>query len=522
MVFWLTFILSVYRILVQTEVINMDLRLPSLFERIRSKAVFVIGDFYLDEQVNGRITGMSADGPFPRIAVESRLYQPSAAGHVAVLLNEWGVRVKVAGLIGDDPAGIALRQAFDNRGIDSELLLAINEKVTCGRTRILAQGDHYPLQEILQFDLPASEKPAAAICTRLSSAIESALPKFDVLVMVEKEGLWLTASQLQKLTRTAKKHGIHLIGDSERQLHLFKGFDAVTPNDRELLAAVPGESDLVSAAQRLQKQLNCAAIYVSLGNKGIQLVSRDAAPLHIPTLAQSVFDVTGAGETVVAATTVGCLAGLQPQETAQLINRLAGLAVKRPGLAPLSLQSILQSERQEQAREQANKIVSLSQLNSIVREAQSQGKRVVWTNGCYDLVHAGHILYLEKARALGDLLVLGLNSDASVRLSKGANRPIVNQEQRAQLMSALSCVDFVIIFDDQSPVKIIGQLKPDIYAKGGDYSIDTINQDERSLVESYGGRIMLLPGVEGMSTTHLIEKILANYRGKSSPPGGQD
>ena len=161
---------------------------------------------------------------------------------------------------------------------------------------------------------------------------------------------------------------------------------------------------------------------------------------------------------------------------------------------------------------QSDKVVSLSRLKQIVQNAQKADKKVVWTNGCYDLMHAGHIIYLEKARAVGDLLVVGLNSDRSVRMSKGGTRPIVPEELRAKVLSALSCVDYVVLFDDRSPYSLIEFLQPDIYAKGGDYTIDTIDQDERHLVEGYGGEITLFPGVEGMSTTALIEKILQVYR----------
>jgi len=161
---------------------------------------------------------------------------------------------------------------------------------------------------------------------------------------------------------------------------------------------------------------------------------------------------------------------------------------------------------------QSDKVVSAVRLKQIVQNARKADKKVVWTNGCYDLMHAGHIIYLEKARAVGDLLVVGLNSDKSVQLSKGKARPIVPQELRARVLSALSCVDYVVLFEDMSPYAIIEYLQPDIYAKGGDYTIDTIDQDERRLVEGYGGDIALFPGVEGMSTTVLIQKILKIYR----------
>jgi rfaE bifunctional protein nucleotidyltransferase chain/domain len=158
------------------------------------------------------------------------------------------------------------------------------------------------------------------------------------------------------------------------------------------------------------------------------------------------------------------------------------------------------------------KLTTLPQLRTLVETARSKGQKAVWTNGCFDIMHAGHILYLEKARALGDLLIVGLNSDASVRLLKGPSRPIVPEDQRAIVMGALSCVDYVIVFDEQSPLRLLEILKPEVFAKGGDYTLDTLDQKERRMVESYGGNIALLPGVPGMSTSNLIEKILQSHR----------
>ena len=160
----------------------------------------------------------------------------------------------------------------------------------------------------------------------------------------------------------------------------------------------------------------------------------------------------------------------------------------------------------------ADKLVTLEQLKTIVNEAKEEKQRVVWTNGCFDIFHAGHIIYLERARSQGDILVVGLNSDASVRKSKGDSRPIINEQYRAKLLTALMCVDYVIIYDEESPLNLIKTLQPDVYAKGGDYTIDTINQQERAVMESFGGDIALLPGVEGMSTTILVNKILAVYK----------
>jgi D-beta-D-heptose 7-phosphate kinase/D-beta-D-heptose 1-phosphate adenosyltransferase len=206
------------------------------------------------------------------------------------------------------------------------------------------------------------------------------------------------------------------------------------------------------------------------------------------------------------------VANASPLDVAGLANLTAGVAVAKPGLAEISREELLAFALRKSAELEAQKVVSLADLKQIVIAAHKQGKKVVWTNGCFDIMHVGHILYLEKARRLGDLLIVGLNSDASVRSGKGPSRPIVEEKQRAKLMSALSCVDYITVFDEQSPVGIIELLQPDVYAKGGDYSLASLNQDERRIVEAYGGRIELLPGVPGMSTSHLIDKILKTYQ----------
>jgi D-beta-D-heptose 7-phosphate kinase/D-beta-D-heptose 1-phosphate adenosyltransferase len=225
---------------------------------------------------------------------------------------------------------------------------------------------------------------------------------------------------------------------------------------------------------------------------------------HVAAGPVTAVDVTGAGDTVAAAVLLARVAGGSLRECAALGNLAAGIAVTQAGVVTVSRAEV---EEALAGRKGPAKLKSLAQLQPLVKKLQAEGKKVVWTNGCFDILHAGHIAYLIHARQEGDVLVMGLNSDASVRAIKGPERPVINEHDRAIVLSALTCVDYLLLFDDPSPARLIEALHPDVYVKGGDYTIDTINQEERKLVESYKGRIAILPGVEGQSTTSIINKI---------------
>jgi D-beta-D-heptose 7-phosphate kinase/D-beta-D-heptose 1-phosphate adenosyltransferase len=262
------------------------------------------------------------------------------------------------------------------------------------------------------------------------------------------------------------------------------------------------------AGQKLLDSLKVTNVVITRGSQGMSIFTNSNHPIHLSTHHQEIYDVTGAGETVTATITAALVSGATIVEAGRLANYAAGYAVSRPGLTLVSKNDLLHQIRLELAQRDAEKVVSVDELKTIIENLKKQGKSVVWTNGCFDLIHVGHILYLEDARAQGDMLVVGLNSDESVRLLKGLNRPIVEETQRAKLLASLSCVDYVVVFSDKSPFKVIQYLQPDVYIKGGDYTIDTINQEERRLVEGYGGRIAIVPGIDGMSTTNLIQRIL--------------
>jgi len=285
-----------------------------------------------------------------------------------------------------------------------------------------------------------------------------------------------------------------------------KGFDVVVPNDKETGVAVGieviDEPSLVAAGTKLLATSNNAL--VTCGSAGIKIFAENGDITDVPIVPCDVVDVTGAGDTVTAAVTLTLLAGGTLHDAAVVANAAAGVAVGQPGVVTVS--------REEVARALSGaagpaKLKTLEELAPIVRRQQDEGKRVVWTNGVFDLLHVGHVTYLLKAARRGDVLVVGLNSDASVRDNKGSNRPIQSEADRALVLSAMECVDYLIIFGEKTTVGILEALRPDVYAKGGDYTLETIVQEERRVVEAYGGEIAIIPGVEGQSTTALIERI---------------
>ncbi len=245
---------------------------------------------------------------------------------------------------------------------------------------------------------------------------------------------------------------------------------------------------------------------VTLGPDGIACFNADGSFENVPIRAVNVVDVTGAGDTVTAAATLTLVAGGALHEAAFLGNLAAGVAVAQTGVVTVSNEEV-RDALLEGDNIPSLKLKTLDQLRAVMKRLKREGKRVVWTNGCFDILHVGHIMYLQAARQEGDIMIVGLNSDASVRENKGPDRPVVCERDRAQVLSALECVDYIVIFDEKTPMPLLEALQPDVYAKGGDYTLDTIVQEERRLVETYGGAIAIIPGREGSSTTYIINKI---------------
>jgi D-beta-D-heptose 7-phosphate kinase/D-beta-D-heptose 1-phosphate adenosyltransferase len=323
----------------------------------------------------------------------------------------------------------------------------------------------------------------------------------------------LTPRVLSAVIESGKLADIPVVVDPKgTDYSKYRGATIITPNRKETEIAsrisIVDEESLGNASSSLLAEGHYEALLVTRSSEGMSLYLRDGSVTHIPTLAREVYDVTGAGDTVMATLALGLACGLGFVESARLANVAAGIAVGKLGTSTVSPAEIIGSIGHDHLDSDV-KIKNLDVLTSIVEAEKERGKKVVFTNGCFDLLHVGHVRYLQKARKYGDLLVLGLNSDDSVRRLKGEKRPLIGQKERAHILAALDCIDYVIIFDEDTPIRLLEALKPSVLVKGGDYTPETVVG--KDLVESYGGKVELVEFVDGRSTTNIIEKILQSY-----------
>lgn len=487
----------------------MDLNhFRDLLSRFEKARVLVVGDIYLDENVYGVVTGVSLEAPIPIYEVHRRKYNPGAAGNAACNVAALGAKTYMVGYVGNDVNADIVRREFAVRNVDTSGLVVHPTRATNTYGKLRAGGFNIPTQEILRTDTPTPVFVEGEVEDQIIANIRARAPEVDAIVVTDQVCSVATERVLSEVVALAKKHKLITVGDSRSRAGAFKDFDIIVPNDREAgIGAgidVVDEATLHAAGKKLLTI--CKNAVITRGAQGISVFAADGSVTDVPiTVApEAVVDVTGAGDTVTAAVTVTMVAGGTLKDAAIVGNTAAGVAVAQEGVVTVPK---VQLERALLSKSGPAKLKTIEELESLIRTLRESGKRVVWTNGCFDIVHVGHITYLQKAASLGDVLVVGLNSDASVREVKGPGRPIVPEHERAVVLSALECVGYVVLFSEPSPMPYLEALQPDVYAKGGDYTLDTIVQEERRLVESYGGKIAIIAGVEGRSTTNIIARI---------------
>jgi len=485
-----------------------------IIQNFGSKEILVVGDLTLEEHLKGQMVEISREGPIPVIELRERTFYPGAAGHAAACLAALGAKPHLVGLVGHDSNGKILIDELIKRNINIDGVFIHENLMTSTHIRINSTREHQPTQEIVRIDTSTPAHISGNWQKKLLNIIKTKIEDIDAVLIVDKYSNLMNAAFVKEILSLARAHSKETVGDSDKTRELFQGFDVLVCNDQEAAVTtginISDVESVEAAGEKLLTELTNENVIITRGAAGMSVISNNGRAVHIPTEAQQIFDITGAGELVSAMITLALISQASILEAARLANYAAGVSVSKPGLSPVSKSELLHQIRKESARYDAEKLVDLEQLKRIIEALKKQGKVIVWTNGCFDLMHVGHILYLQRARMQGDVLVVGLNSDSSVRESKGPTRPIVEESQRAKLLASLTCVDYVVLFSDKSPIGLIDYLRPDVYVKGGDYTIETINQDERRLVEGFGGKICLMPGIEGMSTTNIIQKILNN------------
>jgi len=486
--------------------------LRAIIAKFDGLRVLAVGDIYLDENVFGAVTGVSLEAPIPILEVHERRCNPGAAGNAACNCASLGAKTWMVGVVGDDTNAGVVKHEFGVRGVDTSGVVTDPNRPTNTYGKLRAGGHNIPLQEVLRTDTPKPTLISGDVEARVIEEIRRRAPEVDAILLGDQVCSTITQSVLEAIVACAREHGLVTVADSRDRAGMFTGIDVVVPNDKEAgLAAgvdvVDGATLRQAGAALLKTARN---VMITLGPKGIAVFPESGGMEIVPIKPVEAVDVTGAGDTVAATVILTLAAGGTLQEAAFLANAAAGIAVVQEGVVTVSR---LELEDALFGNYGPAKLKRVESLQPVLRKLREEGKRIVWTNGCFDILHVGHITYLLSARAQGDVLVVGLNSDRSVRENKGPDRPVVNEQDRALVLSALECVDYVVVFDGKTPMPLLDALRPDVYAKGGDYTIDTIVQEERRLVEGYGGEIAIIPGVAGHSTTNIIDRITGDRSG---------
>lgn len=465
----------------------------------------VIGDLMLDRYLWGKVERISPEAPVPVVLVDHETECAGGASNVAANLAGLGMKTRLVGYIGDDDNGDRLREVIHGLGIDSQGLLVAEQHPTISKIRIL--GGH---QQMLRLDYekrtPYSESEMQALVNMACQQLD-ARPAV-VLLSDYAKGV-LSETLCQTVIAKANALGIPVLVDPKgRDYSKYRGASALTPNKKEIAEACGADmhdtATLLQKAEQLRQQLHLDFLAVTRGEEGISLLE-GAQPYHLAATARQVFDVSGAGDTVIATLAAGLAVGLDRQQALHLANLAAGVVVGKVGTMPIQHHELLHELAISDTQEQADKICNLPDLLTRTARWRATGEKVVFTNGCFDLLHAGHVTYLEQARKLGDKLVLGLNTDRSISALKGPTRPVIHEANRARVMAALEAIDAVILFDDDTPLELIKQVKPDILVKGDDYSEDQVVGGVE--VKTWGGRVALIPVVAGLSTSNIIKKL---------------
>lgn len=476
-------------------VVNVTLALPEL-GRAR---LLVVGDVMLDRYWHGSTNRISPEAPVPVVRVDNEDSRVGGAGNVALNAATLGASTRLLGLAGADATADQIEGLLASQGVTAELQRVPGSK-TITKLRIMARH-----QQLIRLDFEDSFPAWDAAA--LQAAFEACLGQVDAVILSDyaKGALRHSAA----LIVAARKAGLPVIVDPKgTDFERYRGATVITPNLSEFEAVVgrcESDADIEERGARLRDQYELDAVLITRSEKGMTLVARDHPPMHIPTRAQEVFDVTGAGDTVVATLGVCLAAGVPMRESVNLANMAAGIVVAKLGTATVSPAELARALRGSSSLIAPGVCNSEAELLDQVQIARANGEHIVMTNGCFDILHPGHIDYLEKARALGDRLIVAVNDDASVKRLKGDERPVNSLPIRMRMLAALGCVDWVVAFSEDTPRRVIAEVLPDVLVKGGDYSVEQIAGATE--VMAAGGEVRILDFLPGHSTTGFINKI---------------
>lgn len=489
----------------------MSYHLIDCLQRIQHPRILVLGDLILDRYVWGEAERISQEAPVILLRQQQQENRLGGAANVANMVRGLDAEVVMAGVIGADADGQHMRLALEASGVDASCVLVDPSRPTTVKERYLGRAHNRHPHQILRVDREVRTPLDNTLSSDLLKMMLAKLDQFDAILVSDYAKGVCTVKTVPPLIQAARAKKIPLIVDpsSTGKCELFRHATAITPNRTEtrLATGQPMQTldQAFAAGRQLVQELSLDYIYVTLDAQGIALVMADGHAELLPTRKRDVCDITGAGDMVLAMVGIGMAAGLPPDDLGHLANIAGGLEVEQVGVVSISRDQIL-ADLLRGARSIEDKSLTLGEVSQHVEARRRLGQKIVMTNGCFDVLHAGHVTYLQQAAAEGDCLVVAINSDDSVRgLDKGSDRPIFGQEHRAAMIAALEAVDYVVVFSEATPHNVIRQLKPDVLVKGGTYSKDEIVG--RELVETYGGCVKPMGLVPGISTTEILERM---------------
>jgi D-beta-D-heptose 7-phosphate kinase/D-beta-D-heptose 1-phosphate adenosyltransferase len=470
--------------------------------------VLVVGDLMIDRYIIGDVDRISPEAPVPVLRHAQRYERPGGAANVAMNLAGLGCQAFLAGFWGADAEQGELAGLLGRAGVDT-LGVVSSARPTISKTRIVGRN-----QQLLRLDIESRDDAPAVEMERLQQRVVELVGKVHAVVLSDYAKGALTAGLCEAVIRAARAAGVPILADPKTpDFSKYSGATAICPNLHELSVATGIDSHrtevLLAAARTQMIEHDFQYMVVTMSEKGISLLRPPAtgvpAIFHSPARAREVFDVSGAGDTVIATLVASLAGGLGIETAIELANLAAGIVVGKIGTVPIAHHELISKLTPSSGNTADDKVLDLERLKLRIANWRESGESIVFTNGCFDILHVGHITLLEQCRRFGSKLVLGLNADGSISRLKGPTRPIVGQAERARVMAALAAVDAVVLFEEDTPLELIRAIKPDVLVKGGDYSVETVVGHEE--VIAAGGRVEIVPTVEGFSTTNIVKKL---------------
>jgi len=489
----------------------MQTRLIQIIRTLPRSNVLLVGDMMLDKYLYGNAERVSPEAPVLVLHYQNEELRLGGAANVAAMLATLGAQVRAVGVIGRDSAGQEVYRLMREAGIDPALLAVEDRPTTC-KLRLVGAAQHRHAQQLMRLDYENPQPISPQIAAALLKTVEDSLGGCRIVCVEDynKGAISETVCRGVIAAATARKIPVLIDPATIDDYSKYRGATALKLNRTEALRAcgrrLDTPEDFKAAAQDLLRQLDLEAVIITLDRHGAYVAARGQEGRWLNhSRPRQVFDATGAGDMVLAMLAVARAAGADWVESVALGNVAAGLEVERFGTVPIKPQEIV-AELQAEAHEHPAKERSLGELVSELDRLRASGKRIVFTNGCFDLIHLGHVKYFQFARRQGDVLVVGVNTDSSIRRLKGNTRPILGETDRLGVLEELESIDYLIRFDQDTPIRLIEQIRPDVLVKGSDYEKEEVVG--WNLVEGWGGRVVLAPLVDGKSTTAVIQRIL--------------